>query len=103
GRFHLSPLTDDGRTEGPFDALLTSLAATVGRRALALVLAGPGNDGTVGAQAIKAAGGMVIAQDPEGAPSDSRARGVIRAGAVDAVLPLDAMAQEILLRLAVVE
>ena len=103
GRFHLAPRPDDGRTDGPFDTLLTSLAATIGQRALAVVLAGPGSDGTAGAQAIKAAGGMVIAQDPEGAASDSRARSVIRAGAVDAVLPLDAMAEEILLRLAVVE
>ena len=48
---------------------------------------GTGTDGTLGLRAIKAAGGLAIAQDPATAQHDGMPRSAIAAGAVDHVLP----------------
>lgn len=72
----------------PFDFLLQSLADEFGERAVAIILSGTANDGTVGSVAVKAAGGLVIAQDPEEAQYDGMPRSAIDAGAVDLVLSL---------------
>jgi two-component system chemotaxis response regulator CheB len=45
------------------DLLLTTLAVTVGPRAIAVVLSGYGNDGATGATAVHRLGGVVIASD----------------------------------------
>jgi two-component system CheB/CheR fusion protein len=70
----------------PFDFLLHSLAAA-GARAACVILSGGGADGAIGAQAIKAAGGLVIAQDPAEAEHASMPSSAIATGAVDYVLP----------------
>ncbi len=71
----------------PFDALLFSLAKEYGRRAACVVLSGMGGDGSEGLRAIKAAGGLVLAQDPDEAEHDGMPRSAIATGLVDAVLP----------------
>jgi two-component system, chemotaxis family, protein-glutamate methylesterase/glutaminase len=45
------------------DLLLTSMALSVGRRAVAVVLSGYGNDGATGATAVHHLGGVVVASD----------------------------------------
>ncbi|HEV3066294.1 MAG TPA: chemotaxis protein CheB [Streptosporangiaceae bacterium] len=45
------------------DILLTSIATAAGRRGVAVVLTGMGNDGAEGTAAVHAAGGLAIAQD----------------------------------------
>jgi two-component system CheB/CheR fusion protein len=72
----------------PFDFLLQSLADEFGERAVGVILSGTANDGTVGAAAVKAAGGLVVAQDPDEAEYDGMPRSAIAAGAVDLVLSL---------------
>jgi len=72
----------------PFDFLLRSLADEFGDHAVCIILSGTANDGSVGATAIKAAGGLVIAQEPSEAEYDGMPRSAIAAGAVDLVLPL---------------
>ena len=61
----------------PIDAFLRSLASDQKDAAIAVILSGTGTDGTLGASAIRDAGGMVLAQEPESAPFDSMPRSVI--------------------------
>jgi two-component system, chemotaxis family, protein-glutamate methylesterase/glutaminase len=73
------------------DVTLETVASFAGPMAISVVLTGMGSDGARGAQAIKANGGYVIAQDEAtsvifGMPSEA-----IRAGAVDQVLPIDSI------------
>jgi two-component system, chemotaxis family, protein-glutamate methylesterase/glutaminase len=70
------------------DRLLTSLAKTVGQRAIGLVLTGMGEDGVEGAKAIRAAGGIVVAESAESAVVNGMPGAVIRAGAASKVLSL---------------
>jgi two-component system, chemotaxis family, CheB/CheR fusion protein len=79
----------------PFDFLLQALAASAGPRAVCVILSGSGADGAVGAQAIKSAGGVVIAQDPEEAGYDGMPRNAIATGAVDFVLPVDKISKKL--------
>jgi two-component system, chemotaxis family, CheB/CheR fusion protein len=71
----------------PFDFLLNSLAKTFGPRAVCVVMSGTGADGSVGLEAIKANGGLVVAQDLGEADHDGMPRSAIATGAVDLVLP----------------
>src|SRR5271169_4681925 len=71
------------------DATMESVAAFAGAMSIGAILTGMGNDGAIGAKAIKAAGGLVLAQDEAtcvifGMPAEA-----IKAGAVDQVLGID--------------
>jgi two-component system, chemotaxis family, protein-glutamate methylesterase/glutaminase len=88
-------LLDDGPRIAGYrpcaDVTLESAAAWAGPMSIGVVLTGMGNDGSRGVQAVKAAGGYVIAQDEAtsmifGMPQES-----IRTGVVDEILPLDAI------------
>ena len=70
----------------PFDFLLRSLAAGQGPTSACVVLSGSGSDGSGGVVALSAAGGLVIAQDPEEAGYDGMPRSAIATGAVALVL-----------------
>jgi two-component system chemotaxis response regulator CheB len=81
-----------GRIDGylpNIDVTMESVAAYAGALSIAGVLTGMGGDGANGAKAIKAAGGLVLAQDEAtcvifGMPAEA-----IKAGAVDQVLGID--------------
>jgi len=85
GRLKLSPPAVRDGMRMPVDFLLKSLAAD-GARAAAIILSGTGSDGRIGLQAIKAAGGYAIAQDPVEAGYDGMPQSAIDTGEVDAVL-----------------
>jgi two-component system, chemotaxis family, CheB/CheR fusion protein len=91
GVLRLSYPRDGQGVRMPFDYLLHSLAAAFGERAVSIVLSGTGNDGSAGARAIKVAGGLVIAQDPEEAEFEGMPRAAITTGSVDLVLPVAKM------------
>ena len=74
------------------DVLLESLAAAYGADAMAIVLSGSGRDGALGAAAVKAAGGIVLAQDEESSEYFGMPAAAIASGAVDHVLALDRIA-----------
>jgi len=77
------------------DVLFRSVAALYGSGALAVVLTGMGQDGLRGAEVIRAAGGQVVAQDEATSVVWGMPGFVARAGLADAVLPLDAMANDL--------
>jgi two-component system CheB/CheR fusion protein len=82
-------LTDQDRSPGhslnlPIDAFLRSLADAAGESSTAVILSGTGSDGSRGICALKDAGGIVLAQDPESASFDGMPRGAIETGVVDA-------------------
>jgi two-component system CheB/CheR fusion protein len=96
GALHLSPPLARRGARLPFDFLLHSLAGSVGPRAICVILSGSGADGTVGLRAIKEAGGLVIAQDPDEAGYDGMPRSAIATGGVDFVLPVDEIAAKLI-------
>ncbi len=70
----------------PVDDFFRSLAQEQHEKAIAVVLSGMGTNGTAGAQAIKAVGGLCIAQDPERCEFPGMPRSLIHAGYADQVL-----------------
>ena len=75
------------------DRMFSSAAKHWGADLLAVVLTGMGDDGAAGALAVKQAGGNVIVESAETAVIFGMPQQAIRAGAVDAVLPLHEMAK----------
>jgi two-component system chemotaxis response regulator CheB len=86
---------DDGPRIGGYrpcaDLTLESVVAYSGPNAVAVILTGMGNDGSKGVQVVKAAGGYVIAQDESTAVIFGMPQEAIKTGAVDQVLPVDAI------------
>jgi two-component system chemotaxis response regulator CheB len=80
------------------DVLFRSVAQTFGPRALAVVLTGMGRDGLRGCEAIREAGGQVLAQDEATSVVWGMPGFVARAGLADRVLPLGLIAPEIVRR-----
>lgn len=74
------------------DVLFGSVAACFGPRAIAVILTGGASDGAAGIKAIKEAGGITLAQDEASSDTFSMPRAAIETGAVDHILPLDAIA-----------
>ncbi|HYF33588.1 MAG TPA: chemotaxis protein CheB [Chitinophagaceae bacterium] len=77
------------------DIFLQSLAEDRGSSAIAVILSGTGTDGTRGAEAIKAAGGMVLVQDPCTAKFDGMPNSAIASGSADMILAPELMPEEI--------
>src|SRR5579859_3419139 len=71
------------------DITLESVAAFAGPMSIAAVLTGMGNDGAIGAKAVKSAGGLVLAQDETTSVIFGMPAEAIKVGAVDHVLGLD--------------
>jgi two-component system chemotaxis response regulator CheB len=90
GRIQLDSVT--GRLNGylpNIDLTLESVAAFAGPMGMAAILTGMGNDGAAGAKAIKAAGGIVLAQDEATSVIFGMPAEAIKTGAVEKVLPID--------------
>jgi two-component system CheB/CheR fusion protein len=94
GILELSPRKEDRSRNLPIDYFFTSLAEDQQSRAVGVVLSGAASDGTLGLEAIKAAGGITFAQD-QTAKFEGMPRSAIAAGVVDFVLPPDGIAREL--------
>ena len=91
----LVPRITTGGRHLPIDSFLRTLAEARGSKAVGVILSGTGSDGTLGARAIKAEGGIVFAQDLESAQHDGMPRSATESGCVDFVLPPARIAQEL--------
>ncbi len=83
-RLHEKPPERGLRT--PIDRFFHSMAEQVGRRAYCVVLSGTGSDGTAGLRAVKAAGGVAIAQEARSAKFSGMPENAAATGLVDFVL-----------------
>lgn len=68
------------------DVLFESAARVWGEQLIAVILSGASSDGTAGIKAVKAAGGLTLAQDPATAEYPLMPQAAIDSGAVDRVL-----------------
>ena len=85
-------------TRGPYmtiDYFFQSLAGDQTNKAIGIVLSGTASDGTEGVRAIKAAGGLTFAQDPDTAKFDGMPRSAILSGSIDFILTPQAIANEL--------
>jgi two-component system CheB/CheR fusion protein len=87
------------RTSGhvAVDSFLRALADDSADEAIGVVLSGNGSDGALGIAAIKAAGGVTFAQDPQAARFDGMPQAAIGLGDVDFVLAAAEIGQRIAL------
>ncbi len=91
-------LTDKGKNNGPHltvNKFFNSLADDFGNKAIGVILSGLGSDGTEGILAIKNAGGMAIARNPETSDFSSMPFNAIATGIIDYVLEPQEMPQAI--------
>lgn len=77
------------------DRLFSSAAAVLGRRMVAVVLTGMGDDGSRSLQAVREAGGTILVEAPETAVVHSMPDAAVRTGLADAVLPLPELAERL--------
>ncbi|MGG7056517.1 chemotaxis protein CheB [Nitrosomonas sp. ANs5] len=87
GILHLNAPVEPRGLRLPINVLFSSLARDQGTRAIAVILSGMGSDGTLGLQAIRALGGLTVAQQPESAQFDSMPKSAIAADCVDIIAP----------------
>ena len=78
------------------DFFFRSLALDQHERAICIVLSGTGSDGTHGLRAVKAEGGMAMAQAPGSTEYDGMPASAIATGVVDYVLPPEQMGVQLL-------
>jgi two-component system CheB/CheR fusion protein len=84
------------RPHKPVNILFRSLAEQHAHQAVAVVLSGTDSDGAEGLEAIKAAGGITMAQEPGSAKFDGMPKSAIATGCVDFVLPPKELGEELL-------
>jgi two-component system chemotaxis response regulator CheB len=80
------------------DVLFRSAAEAYGPGLLAVVLTGMGQDGLVGCEHVRRAGGQVLVQDEASSVVWSMPGAVAKAGLADQVVPLEHLGAEILRR-----
>jgi two-component system CheB/CheR fusion protein len=86
GALHLGERVEKPGHSRPVDDFFKSLAEEQRERAISIIMSGMGSNGTAGCQAIKAVGGLCIAQDPGTAQFPSMPRHLIDAGYSDYIL-----------------
>lgn len=90
-RVRLSQAPPIGALRPRADVTIESAARHFGSRVTLVVLTGMGDDGLVGARAVKAAGGTVLVEAERTCVVWGMPRSVADAGLADARIPLDAM------------
>jgi two-component system chemotaxis response regulator CheB len=91
----LSPEPSDSLHRPSADVLMASAAQVYGPRLLGVVMTGMGSDGMAGLTAIRAAGGRTLAESEETCVIYGMPKAASEAGVVDRLVPLYALADEI--------
>jgi two-component system chemotaxis response regulator CheB len=96
---NVAVLSDDPRVNGhrpSADVLFQSVAEEFGNRAVALLMTGMGEDGAQGLGAVRAAGGVTIAQSEDSCIVYGMPRAAIERGFATRVVPLEAIANTLI-------
>jgi two-component system chemotaxis response regulator CheB len=93
---HLTQGPPENHCRPAVDVLFRSVAAVYGAGTLAVVLTGMGSDGLIGCRVVRQLGGSVLAQDQATSAVWGMPGAVAQAGLAHRVLPLNAIAPEIL-------
>ncbi|WP_094228780.1 chemotaxis protein CheB [Methanolobus psychrotolerans] len=86
GILHLMEPAEAHGHRMPIDSFFRSLASYQQDRAIGIILSGTGSDGTHGIRAIKAEGGILMAQDPESSEYNGMPLSAIETGLIDYIL-----------------
>jgi PAS domain S-box-containing protein len=89
------PIKRDG-IRMPIDFFLRSLAEDRQEQSICVLFSGAGSDGTLGVRAVRGAGGLTIAQDPQTAQYGDMPRSAIATKLVDFILSPDQVPQAIM-------
>ncbi len=95
GRLQLRKPLSEFKPKPSVDYFFATLAEDQTDRVIGIILSGTGSDGAHGVRAIRAAGGITIAQEPSTAKYDGMPSSAIETGCVDAVLAPDKMGRGI--------
>ncbi|MFH1309256.1 MAG: CheR family methyltransferase [Candidatus Omnitrophota bacterium] len=95
GKLTLSAMANEKNKHMPIDYFFRSLADELDNRSIGVVLSGTATDGTLGAGAIKAAGGITFAEDEKSAAFSDMPQSAINSGCVDFVLSPKRIAVEL--------
>jgi two-component system, chemotaxis family, CheB/CheR fusion protein len=89
---------DSPRSVTPIDAFFDSVAASLTEGAIGVILSGTGHDGSLGLKAIKARGGLTLAQGADGSGPEypGMPDSAVAAGAVDLYVRVEDMPERIL-------
>jgi two-component system, chemotaxis family, CheB/CheR fusion protein len=99
GRLHLHQMVlDEPREPSPISMFFGSLAQDLHEDAIGVVLSGTGSDGALGLKAIKACGGLTLAQGTDGTSPQHNGMpaSAIATGAVDIIAAVEAMPEHIM-------
>jgi two-component system, chemotaxis family, CheB/CheR fusion protein len=96
GHFYFTEPVKKSDARMQIDFFFHSLAEDRAEKAICILFSGAGSDGVFGAKMIRAAGGLVIAQDPDTAQFRDIPEGAKNAGVVDYVLPAERMSEAVL-------
>ena len=100
GTLHLSNSPRVKHVRPSADVLFKSMAESLGRRAVAVVLTGYDGDGSGGLAAIRTMDGRVIVQDPDSAQVSCMPEAALATGQVDYVVPLGGIAAAMVVAIA---
>ncbi len=95
GKIYLKNIEQAFGPKPSVNYFFSSLASEFKQKAIGIILSGTGSDGAYGIRAIKAEGGITIAQSPDSSKYDGMPLSAINTGKVDLVVSIENLASEI--------
>ncbi len=95
GKLYLKTIEQAFGPKPSVNYFFSSLASQYNDKAIGIILSGTGSDGAYGIRAIKAQGGITLAQSPQTAKYDGMPISAINTGKVDLVVSIENISDEI--------